>query len=90
MLGAVYMEGGRFKYQEDPRRRNNFFYMQKFISVWCPSRQRIKDDGRQKETIWALRLSLQALITTFQLNYHNDQLLVTPNELLGFFAMIAH
>ena len=25
MLGAVCMEGGRFKYQEDPRRRNNFF-----------------------------------------------------------------
>ena len=24
VLGAVYMEGGRFQNQEDPRRQNNF------------------------------------------------------------------
>ena len=34
-----------------------------------------------KNAIWALMLSLLALIITFQQNYHNNQLVVTPNEI---------
>ena len=39
-----------------------------------------------KNAIWALLLSLLALITTFQQNYHNYQLVVTPNERVGFYC----
>ena len=36
-----------------------------------------------KHVIWALLPSLLALITTFQQNYHNNQLVVVPNEMVG-------
>ena len=36
---------------------------------------------KNKHTIWALLLSFLALTTTFQQNYHNSQLVVTPNEI---------
>ena len=39
-----------------------------------------------KNAIWALLLSLLALITTFRQNYHNYQLVVTPNEMVGFYC----
>ena len=39
-----------------------------------------------KNAIWALLLSLLALITTFQQYYHNYQLVVTPNEMVGFYC----
>ena len=62
-------------------------YMQQFLSVWCPSREGVKDGRRQKKNaIWALLLSLLALILTFQQNYHNNQLLVKPNEMVGLFS----
>ena len=41
-----------------------------------------------RNAIWALLLSLLALITTFQQNYHNCQLVVTPNEMVGFFIAV--
>ena len=39
-----------------------------------------------KNAIWALLLSLLALITTVQQYYHNYQLVVTPNEMVGFYC----
>ena len=48
----------------------------------------IKKGGRQKQkAIWAPLLSLLALTSTFQQNYHrdNNQLVVTPNEMVGLF-----
>ena len=36
--------------------------------------------NKNKNTIWALLLSLLALITTFQKNYHNNLLVVMSNE----------
>ena len=44
---------------------------------------------KNKNVIWALLLSLLALITTFQQNYHNNQLEVTPNE-VAIIAIISH
>ena len=47
----------------------------------------IKDGGRQKKkkkkknSRWAPRLSLPELITTFQQNYDNNQLVVIPDEM---------
>ena len=40
---------------------------------------------KNKNVIWALLVSLLALITTFQQNYHNKQLVVTPNEMAGLY-----
>ena len=50
---AVYMEGKRsygiMKILDDGT-TFRWVYMQKFRSVWCPSREEeIKDDGRQKQ-----------------------------------------
>ena len=39
--------------------------------------------NNNKFIIWVLLLSLLALKTTFQQNYHNYQLLVAPNELVS-------
>ena len=36
-------------------------------------------------TIWALLLSLLALRTCFQQNYHNNQLVVTPDKMVGLY-----
>ena len=42
---------------------------------------------KDKNAIWALLLSLLALTTTFQQNYHNyNQLVVTPNEMVGLYC----
>ena len=42
---------------------------------------------KDKHTIWALLLSLLTLTTTFQQNYHNyNQLVVTPNEMVGLYC----
>ena len=41
---------------------------------------------KNKHTIWALLLSLLALTTSFQYNYHNNQLVVTPNEVVGVYC----
>ena len=38
---------------------------------------------RNKNAILALLLSLPALITTFQQNYHNNQLMETSNKMVG-------
>ena len=40
---------------------------------------------KNKHTIWALLLSLLALTTTVQQNYHNNQLVATPNEMVGLY-----
>ena len=37
-------------------------------------------------TIWALLLSLLALRTSFQENNHNNQLVVTPNKMVGLYC----
>ena len=41
---------------------------------------------KNKHTIWALLLSLLVLTTSFQHNYHNNQLVVTPNEVVGLYC----
>ena len=41
---------------------------------------------KNKHTIWVLLLSLLALTTSFQYNYHNNQLVVTPNEVVGVYC----
>ena len=42
--------------------------------------------NQNKNTIWAFLLySLVLVITIFQQNYHNDQLVVTPNEMTGLY-----
>ena len=41
---------------------------------------------KNKHTIWALLLSLLALTTSFQQNYHNNQLVVTPNEMVALYC----
>ena len=45
----------------------------------------LKIAGNQnKNTIWAFLLySLVLVITIFQQNYHNDQLVAKPNEMIG-------
>ena len=41
---------------------------------------------RNKHSIWALLLSLLALTTSFQQNHdHNNQPVVTPNEMVGLY-----
>ena len=41
---------------------------------------------KNKHTIWALLLSLLALTTIFQQNYHNNQLVATPDEMVGLYC----
>ena len=41
---------------------------------------------KNEHTILALLLSLLALTTSFQQNYHNNQLVVTPNEMIGLYC----
>ena len=43
---------------------------------------------KNERTILALLLSLLALTTSFQQNYHgdNNQLVVTPNEMVGLYC----
>ena len=42
---------------------------------------------RNKHSIWALLLSLLALTTSFQQNHdHNNQPVVTPNEMVGLYC----
>ena len=41
---------------------------------------------KNKHTIWALLLSLLALTTSFQHNYRNNQLVLTPNEMVGLYC----
>ena len=86
------MEGGRFEHQEDPRRRNNFTLgLRAEISVRVmPQKRRLEKElklagDKNKNAIWALLLSLLALITTFKKKYHNYQLVPTPNEMAGRF-----
>ena len=58
-----------------------------------PQKRRLEKElklagDKNKNAIWALLLSLLALITTFQKNYHNYQLVPTPNEMAGRFQPI--
>ena len=41
---------------------------------------------KNKHAIWALLLSLLASTTTFQRNYHNNQLVATPNEMVSLYC----
>ena len=41
---------------------------------------------KNKHTIWALLLSLLVLTTIFQKNYHNNQLVVTPYEMVDLYC----
>ena len=65
-------------------------YMKKLRSVWCPSREGIKNWERQnKSAVWALVLSLLAFKTTgFQQNCHINQLIVTTDEMVGLACLL--
>ena len=78
-------EGAVLKREEDPiiRKILEGETMQKYIHTFtcrnfspCGSRRNHKN----KNTIWVLPLSLLALITNSQQNYHSNQLLVMPNK----------
>ena len=45
-----------------------------------------KAGDKNKNAIWALLLSLLELVATFQGNYYNNQLEVTPNEMAGLYC----
>ena len=64
-------------------------YMQRFRSVWC-SKQRVNSRWREIKTKIQFGpfcgVSLLALITTFIQNYYNNQLVVTPNEMVGLYC----
>ena len=87
------MEGGRSWYQEDPRRRINFtlgLHAEILVRVVHKYRMFEKElrmtGDKNKHKIWALLLSLLALTTTFQQNYHKNQLVATPNEMVGLYC----
>ena len=45
----------------------------------------IENGGQQKpNAVWALLLSLLALTRNFQQNYHNYQVMVTPNKMVAW------
>ena len=79
--------------REDPRRRIKFTlgsHAEILVCVVPKYRmfeKKLKMAGdKNKHTICALLLSLLALTTSFQQNYHNNQLVVTPNEMVGLYA----
>ena len=45
-----------------------------------------KNGERQKNAVWALLLSLLALITTLRQNYGNNRPVVTPNEIVDLYC----
>ena len=80
--GAVDVEAGRSLKVEQlfvGFTRNNFCHSGAQVE------KELKMAGEKKNAIWALLLSLPALIITFQQNYHNNQLLIKPNETVGLF-----
>ena len=87
------MEGGRSKYREDPRRRINFTLglhaeiLVRVVHKYRMFKKELKMMGdKNKHTIGALLLSLLELTTNFQQNYHNNQLVVTPNEMVSLYC----
>ena len=70
------MERGRSCYQEDPRRWNNFtMRLHAEISVRVvPKYRRFEKELKM------------ALTTIFQQNYQNNQLVVTPSEMVGLYC----
>ena len=58
------------------------------FGLWCPEVEKdqegIKNCGRQKQKYNLLYLL--ALIITFQDNSHNNQIVVTPNEMVGLYC----
>ena len=46
-------------------------------------------NNKNKTAILELLLSLLSLITVFRHNFHNNQLVITPNEMVVFFAVIS-
>ena len=82
--GAVLVTKGLFTWREkDARTRRKIldgektFPWEKFSSVWCSSRERIKHGGRKPQKY---NLGPSALFTGVN---HNNQLVVTPNEIVG-------
>ena len=52
-------------------------------------REGIQNDGhaaKDKNVIWTLLLFLLTLIATFQQNYHNNHLVLSPNEMVGLYC----
>ena len=85
--GAVLVTKGLFKWrEEDARTRRKIldgettFPWEKFSSVWCSSRERIKYGGRKPQKY---NLGPSALFTGVN---HNNQLVVTPNEMVGHYC----
>ena len=79
--------------KEHPRRWINFTLglratiLVRVLAKYRMFEKELKMAGdKNKHTIWALLLSLLALTTSFQYNYHNNQLVVTPNEVVGLYC----
>ena len=88
------MEEGRSQHRKIPQGGTSlrWVYMQKLRSEWCANvedvREGIKNGERQKQTyiLWALLLSFLASTTIFRQNYNKNQLVVTPNEMVGLYC----
>ena len=79
--------------KEDPRRWINFTLglhatiLVRVLAKYRMFEKELKMAGdKNKHTIWALLLSLLALTTSFQHNYHNNQLVLTPNEMVSLYC----
>ena len=61
-------------------------HAEKLVRV-VPKCRMFEKELKMAGTIWALLLSLLALRTSFQQNYHNNQLVVTPNKVVGLLLL---
>lgn len=85
---------GLFTWREEdpsPRRRaeqRSVAFTSRSFGPWSAKAEReLKKAGeKNKNAIWAVWLSLLTLITTFRQNYNNNQLVVTPNEMVGLYC----
>ena len=91
VAGPLRVPAGLFTWRkEDPRRRDNFSLVtyRNFGPCGAQVKKELKTAGdKNKNAIWALLLLL-ALTTTFLQNYHNNQVLVTPNEMVGLLPSV--
>lgn len=77
--------------EEDPspswrrvEQRSVAFTSRIFGPCSAKAENKIEDGGdKNKNAVWAFLLSLLASKTTFKQTYHNNQLVVTPHEMVG-------
>ena len=76
--------------EEDPRRRKNFTLgLHAEISVHVvPKKKRFEEEPQNQKCNSgpSALFTRLVLITTFQQNYHNNQLVVTPNKTISLYC----